>query len=436
MELNTLKKLLAEILKSQHPVDAAASIEEFEDDDILQALQLLPAETLASIFEEASESLQKKIVQFLDARKIVEVFAHMSVDDITDILGILTIQQRKELFAQMKEKDSKNIQMLLGFEPDSAGGIMTTEYIALKQTLNVKEALEKIRLICPKTETIETIFIVNKNHELIGTVDLRNILTSPDEILLGEIMNEHLFFVYPDMDQEDVSLMVSRYDLNVIPVVSKKMILMGIITIDDILDVIVEEQTEDLLMLSGVSKDEKVGSSLSVSIHRRLPWLFVNLVTAFLASFTVGMFESVIAQVVALAAAMPIVAGMGGNSGSQTLSIVIRSIALGEVDIRKDWKFVFHEIALGIVNGSTIGFLTGIIMYFRYHNIYLSLIIFVSMIGNLMIAGLFGFIVPLFLKKRNLDPAVSSSIFLTTATDVGGFFIFLGLAKIFLPYLT
>ena len=435
MELNTLKKLLAEILKSQHPVDAAASIEEFEDDDILQALQLLPAETLASIFEEASESLQKKIVQFLDARKIVEVFAHMSVDDITDILGILTIQQRKELFAQMKEKDSKNIQMLLGFEPDSAGGIMTTEYIALKQTLNVKEALEKIRLICPKTETIETIFIVNKNHELIGTVDLRNILISPDEILLGEIMDEHLFFVYPDTDQEEVSLLATRYDLNVVPVVSKKLILMGIITIDDIIDVIVEEQTEDMLMLSGVSKDEKVGSTLSVSIRRRLPWLFVNLVTAFLASFTVGMFENVIAQVVALAAAMPIVAGMGGNSGSQTLSIVIRSIALGEVHIRKDWKYVFHEIALGIVNGSTIGLLTGLIMYFRYHNIYLSLIIFVSMIGNLMIAGMFGFIVPLFLKKRNLDPAVSSSIFLTTATDVGGFFIFLGLAKIFLPYL-
>ena len=435
MELNTLKKLLAEILKSQHPVDAAASIEEFEDDDILQALQLLPADTLASIFEEASESLQKKIVQFLDARKIAEVFAHMSVDDITDILGILTIQQRKELFAQMKEKDSKNIQMLLGFEPDSAGGIMTTEYIALKQTLNVKEALEKIRLICPKTETIETIFIVNKNHELIGTVDLRNILISPDEILLGEIMDEHLFFVYPDTDQEEVSLLATRYDLNVVPVVSRKLILMGIITIDDIIDVIVEEQTEDLLMLSGVSKDEKVGSTLSVSIRRRLPWLFVNLVTAFLASFTVGMFESVIAQVVALAAAMPIVAGMGGNSGSQTLSIVIRSIALGEVNIRKDWKYVFHEIALGIVNGSTIGLLTGIIMYFRYHNIYLSLIIFISMIGNLMIAGMFGFIVPLFLKKRNLDPAVSSSIFLTTATDVGGFFIFLSLAKIFLPYL-
>ncbi len=435
MELNALKKLLAEILESQHPVDVAASIEEFKDEDILLLLNMLPAETLATIFEEASESLQQKIVEFLDVSKITAIFSHMSVDDIADILGILTISQRKEILTHMKDQDSKEIQMLLGFEPDSAGGIMTTQYIALKQTLTVKEALQKIKIICPKTETIETIFIVNNRHELIGTVDLRDILISPDEILLGEIMDAHLLYVYPDTDQEEVSLMVSKYDLNVVPVVNKKMILIGIITIDDIIDVIVAEQTEDLLMLSGVSKDEKVGSTLSVSIRRRLPWLFVNLATAFLASFTVGMFENEIAQVVALAAAMPIVAGMGGNSGSQTLSIVIRSIALGEVDIRKDWKYVFHEIALGIVNGSTIGLFTGIIMYLRYHNIYLSLIIFASMIGNLMIAGLFGFIVPLFLKKKNLDPAVSSSIFLTTATDVGGFFIFLSLAKLFLPYL-
>jgi len=435
MELNALKNLLAEILESQHPIDVAASIEEFKDEDILLLLNMLPAETLATIFEEASTSLQQKIVEFLDVSKITAIFSHMSVDDIADILGILTISQRKEILTHMKDQDSKEIQMLLGFEPDSAGGIMTTQYIALKQTLTVKGALQKIKLICPKTETIETIFIVNNSHELIGTVDLRNILISPDEILLGEIMDAHLLYVYPDTDQEEVSLMVSKYDLNVVPVVNKKMILIGIITIDDIIDVIVAEQTEDLLMLSGVSKDEKVGSTLSVSIRRRLPWLFVNLATAFLASFTVGMFENEIAQVVALAAAMPIVAGMGGNSGSQTLSIVIRSIALGEVDIRKDWKYVFHEIALGIVNGSTIGLLTGIIMYLRYHNIYLSLIIFASMIGNLMIAGLFGFIVPLFLKKKNLDPAVSSSIFLTTATDVGGFFIFLSLAKLFLPYL-
>lgn len=161
MELNALKKLLAEILESQHPVDVAASIEEFKDEDILLLLNMLPAETLATIFEEASTSLQQKIVEFLDVSKITAIFSHMSVDDIADILGILTISQRKEILTHMKVQDSKEIQMLLGFEPDSAGGIMTTQYIALKQSLTVKEALQKIKIICPKTETIETIFIVN-----------------------------------------------------------------------------------------------------------------------------------------------------------------------------------------------------------------------------------------------------------------------------------
>ena len=160
--------------------------------------------------------------------------------------------------------------------------------------------------------------------------------------------------------------------------VNKKQAILGIITPDDVIDVIVEEHTEDILMMSGVSKDEKIGSKLSVSVIRRLPWLFINLITAFLASFTVGLFEDVIVQVVALAAAMPIVAGMGGNAGTQTLSIVIRSIALGEVDIKKDWKYVFNELALGLINGATTGLVTGLVLYVKYHNVFLALIIFIA----------------------------------------------------------
>ncbi|GAU76729.1 Mg-Co-Ni transporter MgtE [Fusibacter sp. 3D3] len=335
----------------------------------------------------------------------------------------------------MKERDSKEVQMLLGFKSDSAGGIMTTQYISLRSDLTIKDAFVKIKAIGPKTEVIETIFVVNQHNELIGTADLRDVLIAPDDSILESIMDENALYVYPETDQEEVSLLVSKYDLKAIPVVNKKHIILGIITVDDIIDVIVDEQTEDLLMLSGVSKDEAVGSKLAVSIRRRLPWLIINLATAFLASFTVGLFEDVIVQVVALAAAMPIVAGMGGNAGTQTLSIVIRSIALGQVNLKKDWKYIFNEIALGFVNGATTGFITGFVLYLRYGNLFLSLIIFIAMIGNLVIAGFFGFLIPLLLKKLKLDPAVSSSIFLTTATDVGGFFIFLGLAKFFLPHL-
>jgi magnesium transporter len=447
MNLNELKELLLSIIESQnseqfeeliyqqHAIDVASAMDEMSDTEISSLFKLLNPETIALIIEESEESLQTRIIEILDTNLLIKTFSFMSPDDITDILGLLTIDHRKDLLGRMRQKDSKDIQMLLGFEPDTAGGIMTTQYIALKNSLSTKEALQKIKDIGPKTEVIEKIFVTNQNNELIGFADLRDILSSSDDITLSDIMDENILFVYPDADQEDVSLIVSKYDLKALPVVNKRNIILGIITPDDVIDVIVEEHTEDILMLSGVNKDEQVGSKVSVSVTRRLPWLFINLVTAFLASFTVGLFEDVIVQVVALAAAMPIVAGMGGNAGTQTLSIVIRGIALGEVDIREDWKYVFNELSLGLINGASTGLVTGLILYIRYNNFFLGLIIFAAMIGNLIIAGFFGFMIPLALKKFNLDPAVSSSIFLTTATDVGGFFIFLGLAKMFLPYL-
>lgn len=204
---------------------------------------------------------------------------------------------------------------------------------------------------------------------------------------------------------------------------------------DDIIDVIVEEHLEDLLRLGGVSEEERINTELKTSVKKRLPWLLINLLTVFLTAFTVGLFEDIIAQVVALAVVMPIVSGMGGNAGTQTLSVVIRSITLGEVELKKNWRLIFKEIFLGIINGAVTGFITGIILYMIYGNPYLGIIVFISMIGNLVIAGFFGFIIPLVLKVVGADPALASTIFLTTATDVLGFFVFLGLAKTFLPYL-
>lgn len=426
---------LKELIGNHYPVDVATALFEFEDEELADLLNLLEAKEIAAIIEEAEEELQQGMIGLLDSKKIVKFFAYMSPDDITDILGTFGVEQRKEILGMMKKSDSNEIQMLLGYGPDTAGGIMTTKYIALKSDLSMKAVLQEIRRIGPRTEIIETIFVVDRANELIGSADLRDILASAEDIKLEEIMNDNVLSVTPEIDQEEVSLIVSKYDLKVIPVVNRKNVILGIITIDDIIDVIVEEQTEDLLMLSGVSKDEKVGSKISTSVVRRLPWLVINLMTAFLASFTVGLFEDVIIQVVALAAAMPIVTGMGGNAGSQTLSVVIRSIALGEVDIKNDWRYVFNEVSLGLINGLVTGMITGIILYVRYGNFFLGLIILIAMIGNLIIAGFFGFLIPLALKKWDLDPAISSSIFLTTATDVFGFFLFLSLAKMFLPHL-
>lgn len=429
------KDKIYKIIGNMYAIDIAIILQEFHDELLLKFYGLIDNELMAEILEQASEELQVRIIKLFNFTAIVNLFSYMSNDDIADILGNLPIKMRKDLLKLMKAGDTKQLQELLGYDEDSAGGIMTTEYIALRGDLSIGESLKKIKDIGPETEVIETIFVLNNNKELIGTADLRDILVAAEDKRLIDIMSDNVISVYPEEDQEKVSLLVSKYDLKAIPVINHKNSLLGIITVDDIIDVIVEEQTEDMLRLGGVSKEERVESTLTTSIKKRLPWLFINLATAFLAAFTVGLFEDVIAQVVALAAAMPIVAGMGGNAGTQTLSLVIRSIALGEISLKKNWKLVFKEISLGIINGAATGLLTGIILYMKYGNPYLGLIIFAAMIGNLVIAGFFGFLIPLLLKAFGIDPALASAIFLTTATDVFGFFLFLGLAKMFLPLL-
>lgn len=433
--LSNNEDLLKEYIEITHAIDVASILYELDDEYLVKFHQIADSEQLAEIIEQADEEFQVRFIKLLDYSSIVKLFSFMPNDDIADILGNLPFRIRKDLLMLMKKSDTMRLEELLGYPKDSAGGIMTTEYIALRGDLTIAESLKKVKNIGPKTEVIETIFVLNERKELIGTADLRDILLAPEDHQLLEITDENVIVVHPELDQEEVALTVSKYDLKVIPVVNQKRGLLGIITVDDIIDVIVEEQTEDMLLLSGVSEEERVDSSLFNSVKKRLPWLFINLGTAFLASFTVGLFEDVIAQVVALAAAMPIVAGMGGNAGTQSLSLVIRSIALGELELRKHWKLIFKEASVGLINGAATGAITGMILYLKYGNPYLGLIIFASMIGNLVIAGFFGFLIPLVLKGIGIDPALASSIFLTTATDVIGFFLFLGLSKVFLSFL-
>lgn len=430
------KDIPSSLLDDFHPIDVARAMEALDDEHIRNICDRLDDSQLADLLENADDRMQTRLITLWNYERIIRIFSHMSKDDITDILGNLRISVRKELLGRMRLDDSKALTQLLGYREDTAGGIMTTEYIALKGRLPVQDALNKIKTIGPRTEVIETIFITDDRRTLIGTADLRDIFTAPAGATLADIMDDHVIRVHPDDDQEDVARLVSKYDLNVVPVVSSTDALLGIITVDDIIDVILEEQTEDILQMGGVSKEERIDSSFVSSVKKRLPWLYVNLATAFIASFTIGLFEDVIAKVIALSAAMSIVAGMGGNAGTQTLSVVIRSIALGEIRPENSKKLLLKEILLGIANGAAIGVVTGIILYFRYGNPYLGLIIFAAMVGNLLLAGCFGFLIPLILKALGADPALASAIFLTTVTDVGGFFLFLGLAKLFLPYLT
>ena len=416
-------------------VDLALQLSDYDDESLQKLCQKLGDEELARILEESELKTQLRIIEFLDNKRILKLFSYMSKDDIVDILGETNVGKAKELINLMKEGDKKIIKQLLGYRDDCAGGIMTTEYIAINSNLIIRDTIKKIKEIAPKTELIDTIFVVNRNKELIGTAELRDILVAPEEQKLQEITNEHFVYVEPETDQEEVALIASKYDLTAIPVLNKKKAMLGIITIDDIVDVLVEEQTEDVLKMGGVAKEETLDSTILESVKLRLPWLFINLLTAFLASMTVKSFENTIAQVVALSSIMSIVTGMGGNTGTQIVSIIIRNIAMGKVDLKDAFHLIKKQILVGMINGAVIGIVTGIIICIIYGNIYLGIIIFVAMIANLVISGICGTLIPLILRKLKIDPALSSSIFLTTVTDVLGFFIFLSLANLFLPYL-
>jgi magnesium transporter len=429
------KHELENYLKENHFIDIAESFEELDDSELKRILSLMSDENKAKVIEQAEEELQEKILELFSDEEIIQIFSYMSPDDITDILGYIEFQKRKSILDNMKRTEANKLRELLGYEEDSAGGIMTTRYIAFREELLIKDIMAKIKIIAPKTEVIEKIFVLNNKRELIGEADLRDILISPDDMQLMEIKNENVLSVHPDVDQEDVARMVSKYDLKVIPVVSRRNQLLGIITIDDIIDVILEEGTEDILKLGGVSEEENVNSKLLISIRKRLPWLVVNLGTAFLASFVVGAFQSTISKAVILATAMPIVAGMGGNAGTQSLTVTIRGIALGELSMIDNQKMILKQLFVGFINGAVLGLITGTIMFIVNNNIFLGLIIFLAMIGNLTIACMTGFLIPVTLKRLKVDPALASAVLLTTFTDVCGFFLFLGLAQIFIQKL-
>ena len=404
---------ISDFIRHYPAIDFAEMVSELEDTEIAGLVRLISDDELASLMEESEDRERIRIARTLDNRRLLTAFEYMQKDDIVDMLGDFPIRRRKELIRLMKSSDQAIINNLLKYPEDSAGGLMTTDYIALHDDLTVADALDSIRHEGPKTDLIQTIFVIDSRR----------------------LMDAQVISVTPEADQEEAALLVSRYDLYAIPVVSRAKQILGIITVDDIIDVIIEEYNNDMLQLAGVNVEEDLNSTWKESVRMRLPWLLVNLATAFLASFTVNLFQSTIQQVVALSAVMTIISGMGGNAGTQTLSILVRALSRQELDKKEILHHLLKEIAVGVLDGASCGAVTAIVVFFMYHNGFLSLIVLLAMIGNMFVSAIFGFLVPVILQKCHADPAVASSIFVTTATDTLGFFIFLGLANLTLPLL-
>ena len=433
---NADSEMLEQMLEEHYSVDVALALEAMDDEQILKDfIKLANNQQLSEILCEAEPDLQREIMQNISFHRAIDLFYLMPNDDVVDILGALHVDLRKQYLNLMRNSDREEVQKMLAYDAHTAGGLMTTEFITFKEHLTVAQTLERLRKISPNTEVIDTLFITNQENAVIGWINIRDLFIHDAEMKLDEFMNSQVVMVTPDVDQEEVAQLTAKYDLSVVPVVNHRNVILGIITIDDIVDVLQEEYQEDILRMGGVQETEEIGGPFLESLKKRLPWLLINLVTAFLASATVALFDDVIARVVALAAISPIITGMGGNSASQTLALVIQGIALGKLDLKEDKKLVLNEISLALANGFFTGLVAAVVMFLFYQKLYLSVIVVLAMMINLAFGAIFGYFVPLILKALKQDPALASTIFITTATDVLGYFAFLGLAQLFLPFI-
>jgi magnesium transporter len=351
----------------------------------------------------------------------------LSPDDAVDLIAYLPEERQEQVLEQFNERERWALERLRLYDEDTAGGRMTTEYIALSGEMTAAEALDALRKKYETSDLLD-IYVTDDHDHLTGILPLRSLVFASGQTHVKNLMLPDPITIQPDTPQEDVANLVSDFDLMAVPVVDEENKILGVVTFDDILDVMEEEATEDMYHLAGLDTAERVFSPVSRSVRLRVPWLLINLATALLAALTVALFKESISKFVALAVLMPIVANVGGNAGSQSLTVVVRGLALGELEFASRWKAILKEVSVGFCTGSINGLIMALIAYLWYGNLWLSLILFVAMIANMLLAGLFGAVVPLLLKWADKDPALGSHILVTTVTDVGGFFIFLGLA--------
>ncbi|MDA1128915.1 MAG: magnesium transporter, partial [Chloroflexi bacterium] len=316
-----------------------------------------------------------------------------------------------------------------GFDKSS-----TSEYPVMTESTTIPNALDQLRLLGDDAETINSVLVVDDEQRLVGSLSLIRLVLARSNVLIGDIMDREFTSVTAETDQEECARVMQRYNLSLLPVVDREGLLTGVILAEDLVDVAEEEATEDMFRMASVG-GERISGPLSNSLRSRLPWLMINLATAFLAAAMVSLFESTIERVIALAVFLPVVASQGGIGGTQTVTLVVRSMALGEVPRQLGLRLLVRELALGLVHGIALGVVVGLVAYLWKGNLTLGLILGLAMMGNMLVAGMFGAGVPLLLRQLRMDPAVSSAVFVTTFTDVIGFILFLGLAAIFVQHL-
>lgn len=420
---------LRKVIEKTLPADISPVVPTLPKDERKKLLQaLIEVGKAGRVLLELDRDELQRILSETDDATIAQICSSSAPDDAADLLDILDQERRESVLSVLGDATSADLVGLLAQESETAGSLMTTEYLALNQNLDVSAAIQAIRGY-PRKDSFFYVYIVDDEEHLVGVLSLRSLILAAPHEPLKNVMVQEVVRVSIDLSREEVAQLVAKYDLLSIPVVNAQNQLLGVVTVDDVLDVIQEEAEEDLLHLGGVTFAERVTSSPWTSFRMRFPWLAVNLVTAFLAASVVKMFEGTIQRWAVLAAFMPIVAGMGGNAGTQTLTVFVRGLAFGEVDWKTGLRPILNQVLVGFANGLANGLLAGLVIGLWTGDWRLAAILCCAMVLNMVVAGMAGAFVPLALKRLGFDPAVSSSIFVTTFTDVAGFFAFLGLAS-------
>jgi magnesium transporter len=429
---------LVNLLHKQHPADLAQLFSDLPEKDRQSSFSLLVERNSRLAMEALSELGPEAGAALLAGRtpeEVVKLTQELPSDDAAAIIDHLP----KELSASVLELIQKrpaggDVGELLEYAEQTAGRIMNPKVFALSEDITASEAITALQG-SRDVEMVFYLYVIDVRRHLVGVVSLRRLLLVPPATPLKRIMTTDLISVRADMDQEEVARQVASYNLLAIPVVDEENKLVGVITVDDVIDVIKDEATEDVYRLAGVAGDDRVFTPASHSLRKRLPWLVINLATAFLAASVVGAFESTIALVTALAVFMPVVAGMGGNAATQTLTVIVRGIALGELTWGNTRKALFKEAVVGIGNGIACGLIGALVVWAFKGDPVLGGILALAMIINMFVAATAGTLIPLSLRALKVDPALGSAVFITTLTDVFGFLSFLGLGTLFLQYL-
>ncbi|TAE51381.1 MAG: magnesium transporter [Bacteroidetes bacterium] len=429
------------LLSLLHPTEIARLLEDSGQDVQMRILNELPKEVLSEAIAEMDwQTHPGKLLTLLHPEVASRLIGELEWDDAADLLAQITEEQKKRILAHVPAEETRVINQLMRYEEDSAGGLMNPDVVCVPETLTKLEALREVVRLSEEIEEFYTIYVVDAARRLVGYLTFRSLFLAKNNQLVSEIMGRDVVSVKVSMDQEAVAKMMSQYNLPTLPVVDREGRLLGRVTFDDVLDVIEEETTEDILSFAGVSEDENLRGGWADAVRSRIPWLLVNLLTASVSAVTIAFFDTTIEKIVLLTSLMPVIAGVAGNGATQTLAVTIRRIATEGIPRRKAARVIFKELSVGAINGLMLGAIVSLVLMFVNPSkdpqfvAMMGLVVFVAMWGNLMLAGLAGSIIPLALERARVDPAVASSILITALTDVIGFLVLLGLAsRLLLP---